>query len=321
MITKELFVNDLKLSVGLTGTSVFAVSRKEKKITRANKPYLDLTLRDRTGEVSAKVWSDSLENVDPIQVGDVVSVEFEIGNYQGVVELTLRSVKKIDDFDPADLVPVEESVDLEELKKELSKRIDSIRNIHLRQLIDKFFDDEEIYDRFTNIPAGQKIHHSHRHGLLQHTLEMLKILDAICAIYPMINHDLVVAGALLHDIGKLQELSYDLTGNVQYTKEGSLLGHINLGVAMMIERLPNDFPEGLKTELEHIILSHQGKLEYGSPVVPSTREALSVYYADEMSTYMNISHKLYQEAEGETEDPAVFSRYSKYLGTSFYLGD
>ncbi len=319
-MAKEYYVADLRRSIGLTGDSVFALSRKEQRTTRNNKPYLDLILRDRTGEINAKVWADSLGNVEEVAAGEVVRVEFEVRDYQGNAELVVRSLKKEDEFDTEDLMPVNESVEIDELTKELRRRIDSIRDIHLRKLVDAFFDDAEFYSAFINSPAAQKIHHNHQHGLLQHTLEMLRILDAVCSIYPDINRDLIVVGALLHDVGKIKEIKADLAGNIEYTDDGKLIGHVTLGAMMVTSKMDVDFPKHLRSQLIHIILSHQGKKEQGSPVLPATREAMAVYYADAMSTYLNITEKEFREGVQAPEGDN-FSRFNKYLGTSVYVGD
>lgn len=320
---KQYFVKDLNNSIGLTGESVFVLAKKEQKITRGNKPYLNLILRDRTGEIEAKVWSDNLPQAEATQTGDVVEVDFAVQSFQDKVELVVRAMKKVQDYDLQDLIYVAENVDFESLKIKLSKRIDSVRDFHLRKLLDGFFNNQNFREAFLTAPAGEKVHHNYLHGLLHHTMEMLILLDAVTKLYPDLNKDLLVTGILLHDIGKLKEIKMNEVGNVTRTVQGKLLGHLHLGIEMVEQRLPKDFPEKLKMHLTHIVLSHQGKKEWGSPVIPATREAIVVHYADLTSTYLNIAQKtrengLNNKVKQDLEES--FSEYNKYLGTSVYLG-
>lgn len=323
-MAKSYFVHDLQKSPGLTGTTLLLVVRKELKNTRANKPYIDLVLGDRTGEISAKIWSEGVAQAQSIAHGEIIQVEFEVQTYQGRAELTIRRFQKVTEYDLADFVSVPDHLDPDALKQELAKRIDSIRDFHLRKLVDSFFDDPEFFEHFTTIPAGEKVHHAYRHGLLQHSLEMLAILDSAHKIYPDINHDIMTTGALLHDIGKIRECSVTLTGTVERTTQGRLMGHIMLGVRMIQERMPADFPASLADHLFHIILSHQGKLEQGSPIVPSTREAIAIYHADIMSMDLNIAETMRRNTKSLPSLNGVtpsFSEYNKYIGTSVFLSE
>jgi len=322
---KQYHVDDLIKSVGLSGSSYFGLARSEKRVTQAGKPYLDLTLQDRTGEISAKAWSDNLARVQEAQPGDVVEVEFEVGSYRNRPELTLRSLKKITEFDASELVLLPPGLDPEQLRLQLTKRIDEVRDFNLRKLLDNFFNDEEFKEAFLTVPAAEKVHHHYRHGLLQHTLEMLTILDSVLELYPNLNRDLLITGAILHDIGKTKENLVSQLGTARRSFQGRLVGHIALGMEMIQARLPKDFPDQLKVQLEHIILSHQGKLEWGSPILPATREALAIHFADMTSTYMNIIDRAHRNGrdgkENEREAADLFSEYEKYLGTQIYLGE
>ncbi len=318
---KKHFIEDFKNLVGLTDTTDLAVLKVDRKVTRDGKPYLDFTLRDRTGEIGAKVWSDNINDTEECRVGDVVTVEFEVREYRGSLELTLRSVKKLSEFDPDDFIPVPHGIQIDELKLELARRIDSIRDFDLRKLIDAFFDDDAFYTAYTNAPAGMYIHHDYRHGLLQHTLEILRILDSITEIYPDINRDLITTGALLHDVGKIRELKFSMSGTTEYTREGQLMGHIALGVLMIESKLPDDFPVATREKLLHIVLAHQGKREMGSPVLPATREALAVYYADMASTFMNIAEHERLRGLRSKDESAEFSDYNRHLGNAMLLDD
>ena len=251
--------------------------------------------------------------------GDVVAVEFEVREYRGKIELTVRKLWKVNEFIAEDYIVVNPAINGEDLIRELRKRIDSIRDFHLRQLVDAFFDDEEFFRAFTTSPAGMYIHHDYRHGLLQHVLEMLEILDGIMTIYPDMNRDLVTTGTFFHDVGKIRELSTNLAGVTDYTKEGQLIGHIGIGLLMLEKRLPEDFPESLRLQLFHIIVSHQGKRETGSPILPASREALSVYYADTTSTFLNIADNERKKGVDRYGDTRSFSDYNRYIGSSVFI--
>jgi 3'-5' exoribonuclease len=319
-MAKKYFVEDLQNSVGLFAESEFAVVKSEHRTTREGKPYLDLIVRDRSGEVGAKVWSDMLAQVGEHSEGDVVRIDFEVREYRGKIELSVRKINKVHEFDADDFVTVDDSIDEDALIKTLYKRIDSIREFHLRRLTDAFFEDETFYKAYVSAPAGMYVHHDYRHGLLQHVLEILEILDSVVEIYPDLNRDLMTVGALLHDVGKLRELNVSMSGVTEYTKEGQLVGHIGIGILMIEKKIPEDFPDELRLQLMHIILSHQGKRETGSPVLPASREALAIYYADLTSTYLNIAENEKKRALKEKKEGVEFSNYNKYLGNSVYLG-
>jgi len=319
---KKYFIEDLFNSVGLTDQSSFVIANIERKTTRTNQPYIDLTLKDRTGEVAGKIWADNIdETIDQCKVGDVISTDFEVKEYKGSVELHIRKVEKVTEYNPADYVLVPGDLKIEELKTELRKRIDSVRDFDLRKILDAFFEDTEFFEAYCNSPAGMYIHHEYQHGLLQHCLEMLTILDAIIKIYSDLNHDLITTGTLLHDIGKIKELKVSMSGSTEYTKEGQLIGHIAIGVLMIEKRIPDNFPQVLREQLLHIIISHQGKRETGSPVVPTSREAFAVYYADLTSTYLNIAEHARRKGLKQKAEGISFSEYNRYLGNNVYLGE
>ena len=172
------------------------------------------------------------------------------------------------------------------MKDEFTDRLDNVKNSYLKSLIKNIFN-EDNFEKFTNSPAGKSWHHAYVHGLIEHTLEIMKICDLMCDIHPEINRDLLICGAMMHDFGKTEELGVDASFN--YTEKGKLLGHIVISAMIINEQAGNipDFPVDLKNNLLHIVLSHQGKLEFASPVVPKTLEAITLYQADELSAKVN----------------------------------
>jgi 3'-5' exoribonuclease len=199
--------------------------------------------------------------------------------------------------------------------KELETRIDAIKNTDLKTLVKKILSGDK-YEKYKQVPAGKAWHHAYIHGLLEHTLEIIRICDLMSDIHPEINRDLLACGAILHDFGKTEELNFET--NFDYTDKGKLLGHIVIA-AMEIEKAADtikDFPSQLKEQLLHLVLSHQGKLEQASPVVPKTLEAIALYHADELSAKTNAyknAIKLDENKEGN------WTRFQQLAGTALYI--
>lgn len=279
------------LSKGDSIDHFLLVKKCEVRLTKNGKEYLSLELGDKSAAYPSNLWDDisgfkSIKN--SLAVGDVVKINGTVDEYQGSPQLkidSLRLTNQSDGITPIDFLPKSQR-DLKVMKKEFSSRMEKITNTNLKQLMKNIFTQER-FEKYTSVPAGKMWHHSYISGLIEHTLEIIKICDLMCDIHPQINRDLVVCGAMLHDFGKIEELSFEPV--FEYTDKGKLLGHIviaSLIVNEEINKLPN-FPEDLKNNLLHLILSHQGKLEYASPVVPKTLEAITLYQADELSAKVN----------------------------------
>lgn len=270
----------------------FLMIRKiESRNTKAGKKFLSIELGDQSGSINTNVWNDTagFEKIAANgKVGDVIKVLGNIDEFQGSPQIKVSSIRLTT---PADNVEVQDFLprstkDVSVMEKELLSRIESISNVHLKKLLKNIFSGERL-EKFKTAPAGKSWHHGYIHGLIEHTLEMVKICDLMCDFHPEINRDLLISGAMLHDFGKTEELSYDSA--FEYSDKGKLIGHIVI-CAMMIEEETNkieNFPEQLKNLLIHLILSHQGKLEYATPVVPKTVEAIALYQADELSAKVN----------------------------------
>ena len=264
------------------------IRKSELRQTKANKPYLYLELGDKTQTISANLW-ENFENIfKTIPVGEVVKVLGSLDEYQGNPQLKILSIRKIkptDKIAPEDFLPKSKR-DLGNMKKEFKDRIEKISNSFLNTLIKNIFTDSN-FEKFCKSPAGKSWHHSYIHGLLEHTLEIMKICDLMCDIHPEINRDLLICGAMLHDFGKTEELGSSVS--FDYTDKGKLLGHIVIASMVVNEEVKKifGFPDDLKNLLLHLILSHQGKLEFASPVVPKTLEAITLYQADELSAKVN----------------------------------
>lgn len=287
----------------------FLVVRKcEIRLTKANKQYLSLELGDKTLTLSANMW-DNFEVISiKIKPGIVVKVAGVIDEFQGNSQIRISAMRAAiasDGITASDFL-AHSKRDLEEMKEEFSARMNRINEPYLRQLIEIIFQGER-FEKFINVPAGKSWHHSYIHGLLEHTLEIIRICDLMCDIHPGINRDILICGAMLHDFGKTEELSYEPV--FEYTDKGKLLGHIVISAMLVNEESKKikDFPEDLKDCLIHVILSHQGKLEFASPVVPKTLEAITLYQADELSAKVNA----YKNAI--LSDQKSDSKWTKYI--------
>jgi 3'-5' exoribonuclease len=270
----------------------FLMIRKiEVRNTKAGKKFLSMELGDKSGNINSNVWNDTtgFNNIaDNGKVGDIIKVAGTIDEFQGVPQIKVNSIKLAspeDDVELQDFLPRSER-DPELMVRELLVRIDEISNVHLKELLKNILSGERL-QKFKTAPAGKSWHHGYIHGLIEHTLELIKICDLICDFHMEINRDLLAAGAILHDFGKTEELSFD--ASFKYSDTGKLIGHIFICASMIEEETKkiSDFPEELKNLLIHLVLSHQGKLEYASPVVPKTVEAIALYQADELSAKVN----------------------------------
>ncbi len=281
--------NDLNLLQKGEPVNHFLLLKKcEIRNTKTNKQYLYLELGDKTASLNANLWDNFEEFYKQVNTGDVVKVAGSIDEFQGTPQIRINSIRKSnrkDDVLPQDFLPVSKR-NPEIMKREILDRMEKISDPYLRTLMKQIFSGENL-EKFLKAPAGKSWHHSYIHGLNEHTLEIIKICDLMCDIHPEINRDLLISGAMLHDLGKVEELSYETS--FDYTDKGKLLGHIVISAMLINEEAKkiSNFPEEIKNCLLHLILSHQGKLEYASPVVPKTLEAITLYQADELSAKVN----------------------------------
>jgi len=304
------------LKIGDKLNHFFVVNKFEIRSTKANKPYIDLELRDSSSALSAKIWDnvDSLKN--QIAAGTVVKIKGSIGDYLGAPQINIDTIIPASDTDNVnteDFLP-KSLRNLDIMLSELNDRVNEIRNPYLKELIKVTLTGEN-FTKYSKAPAGKSWHHSYIHGLLEHTLEIIKICDLVCSFHDRIDRDLLVCGALLHDFGKIEELTFDT--NFDYTTKGKLIGHIVLA-AMKVEKNINtieNFPEDLKDQLIHLILSHQGKLEYASPVEPKTLEAIVLYHADELSAKTNAYLNAIKENDNTENN---WTRFLPLANTSLF---
>ena len=279
---KKQFVSDLK--VGAKVESVFIVADKQIRKKKDGGDYCTVTLQDREGNIEGVIWTEVYRNTGSFGRGDFVMVEGNVGGYKGSKQLTITSLKRVEDIrniDYQDYIKTTRK-DIDGMFNEIKGYIAEIKNSYVRKLLDLFFCDEEFVKDFKNSTAAVQYHHAFKGGLLEHTLAVVKICDAAFKIYSNLNYDLLISGAILHDIGKIKEYKTSITTGV--TDEGKLLGHITIGYGWILEKIKqiDGFPEELKNRLLHIILSHHGHKEFGSPRRPKIMEAFIVYHADHL---------------------------------------
>jgi 3'-5' exoribonuclease len=282
---KSLYVRDLQPNQVMTST--FLVHTKDIRQKKSGEPYLSLLLGDRTGDLDAKMWDNVAEVMDTFERDDFVKVKGLLQIFQNRPQLTIHKMMRQEDseVDLGDYFPAS-TRNLDEMFAELRAFIAGIANPHLRSLLDAFMNDEKIARMYRTAPAAKTVHHNYLGGLIEHVLSVCNLCRTTAAHYQDIDLDLLLAGAILHDIGKTSELTYERA--FSYSTDGQLLGHIVIGLQMVndkIARLP-DFPPKLRTLLEHMIVSHHGELEFGSPKVPVFPEALLLHHLDNLDSKM-----------------------------------
>lgn len=297
---KKLYITDLKVGDSVFG-EIFAIKSFTKKASRNNKPYIDVELTDRSGSIRGKIWSDDIANCDQLEAGDVAEVNATIEEFNGP-QMNITNLKKTEKYELSE-VQQTSKFDIERMWGDIEKTITNIKNPHLKNLLSNVFDQETV-NLYKKSAAAYKVHHAYSGGLLEHCWEMLKMADGIKDHFPKINMDIVNTGIILHDIGKMDE--YEITTTIGFIDKGKLLGHMYMGAERIKNNLPKDMPEDLANEIIHIVLSHHGSKEMGSPVLPKTTEALAVYTFDLASARMNTAYQhIVSEAGTEKYTPYI----------------
>lgn len=288
------------LCEGETIRNVYLCKGKRSAETRNGKPYDNLILQDKTGTLDGKVWDPNSQGIADYDEKDFIEVFGDVINYNGNLQLNIRQIRKAEEgeYNPADYMPTtDKSVD--EMYEELTAYIRQISNKYLRQVLEFYYiKDEAFIKKFKAHSAAKTVHHGFSGGLLEHTLSVTRMCDYFATSYSILNRDLLLSSAILHDIGKVKELS-DFPDN-DYTDEGQLIGHIVIGVEMIddaIRSIP-DFPVKLAHELKHCIVAHHGELEYGSPKKPALAEAVALNMADSTDAKLQTLTELFKGKTG-----------------------
>ena len=317
---KSHYVSDLQ--DGQLISTLFLVCEKGVRTSARGKSWLELSLRDRTGSIPAKMWDNFDAIAKTFECDDVVVVRGRVKLYNGQKEVTLEQIIPAEEkeYDLGDYLP-HTKYDVEKLYAELQSSIATTSDPHLKRLLESIVNDPAIAPRLKRAPAAMMMHHAYIGGLLEHLVSLIGLGRGVAAHYPELDWDLLLTGIVLHDIGKIEELSYER--GVQYTTQGKLLGHITIGARLVREkiRLIPDFPAELAILVEHLILSHHGSLEFGSPALPQTREAIALHFLDDTDSKMAAMRATLESQSGTEEwtdrNPALrraILRTEKYLG-------
>jgi len=309
---KDFYIRDCAQHENQTITTTFVVAAKQIKPKKTGDLYIALTLADRTGQIEAKIWDNVNECLDTFDQDDFIKVKGLLNKYNNRFQLTIHKVRKCEEHevDFSDYLPKTDK-DVDTLWQALRGFVDSFQNEQLKALLRAFMADPEIEHRYKNAPAAKSLHHAFVGGLLDHVVSLFRSCDLVARNYPQIDRDLLLSGAFLHDIGKLHELSY--ARSISYTTSGQLLGHMIIELEMLhakIALVPGFTPE-LKILLEHMIISHHGQYEFGSPKLPMFPEALMLHYLDDLDSKME-SMRAQLEREIESDDP--WTGYNPSLG-------
>ena len=301
--------------------TVFLVKEKIMAMAKNGKPYMTLHLMDKSGDIEGRIW----DNVDVIASqfakDDFVAIRSKASVYLGKMQLIISDLAKVADADVrlADFLP-EADRDAEEMIAELRTLLASCTDENLFRLLSAFFDDPSFMALYKIAPAAKGMHHVYLGGLMEHSLAVAKLTENIALLYPGVNRDLLIAGALLHDVGKIREMSY--LRSFDYTDEGKLLGHISIGVEMIQEKIAAiaGFPPELGMLLKHMILSHHGQYEFGSPKRPKTLEATILNYLDDLDSKINgIRTHIRKEPANQNRWTAYHRLYDRYFYKETYL--
>ena len=280
------FIKELK--EGDRVFDIYLCKHKQEAVTKNGKPYESVILQDKTGTIDAKVWEPNNPGIGDYDDLDYIEVYGDVTNFQGQLQISVKRIRvcREGEYNPSDYLPVS-SKGIDTMYNELKTLIGSIKNTYLHQLLqDMFIEDADFAKKFCNSSAAKTVHHGFVGGLLEHTLGVTRLCDYYCSAYPVLQRDLLLTAAMCHDIGKVKEISAFPVND--YTDDGQLLGHIVMGAQMVGERAAkiDGFPHKLLAELQHCILAHHGKLEYGSPKVPALIEAVALNYADDTDAKM-----------------------------------
>jgi len=302
---------------------IYLATEKQLRANRNGVYYIQMELRDRTGGISARLWNANEQLFRQFDNGDFVRVEGKVQLFQGTLQAIAERIERVEQnkVETRDFLPKTEQ-DIPKLYDRLKATLLKLGNPHLRALAECFLMDDAFVRDFITAPAGIKLHHAYIGGLLEHTLTMMEIAEKLLPYYPGTDRDQVLMGAFLHDAGKTRELTYMRAFG--YTDEGQLVGHIPLGVEMLAEKAAKtadltgeSFPRELLVRLKHLILSHHGAMEHGSPKVPMTPEAMLLHSIDLVDTRM---HMVLRDLREDRNNPTAWTPYNHNLQRRFYKG-
>jgi 3'-5' exoribonuclease len=312
---KRKFVSDIAAGDGIG--EIFVLAEKSMSHKRDGNPFLNVVLADNSGQIKGVVWDNVAQIASGVNAGDYVRVTAQAGEYRGMLQLVVKSMSTVSaaEVAPEDFLPASNR-DTEKMFERLRALTDTIESPSLRSLMDACWNDADLVQRFKRAPAAKKMHHAYLGGLIQHTLSMALLADKVAGHYSGVDRDLLIVGAVLHDMGKIRELTYDVA--IDYTDEGRLLSHIAIGLEIVQAKIQSlaEFPPELAALVKHMIVSHHGAREFGSPEPPKTIEAVLLNYIDEIDSRVNGIREFMA-----ADDPdASWTAYHRLLERQFFKG-
>jgi len=292
----------------------FLVASKDLRTTTQGSLYIHAVLADRTGQILARAWSASEAMYNAIPTGGFINVKGRTESYKGNLQFIIEAIRPLNpnEVNLADFLPRTKR-DIDEMWSRVKAILGEIRDANVTALMNEFVEDAELMEMFKKAPAAREMHHAYIGGLLEHTLNLMEIARLVIPRYPRVSTDLVLAGLFLHDLGKAAELGF--TTNFEYTDQGQLLGHITICVnwieskaACLAERNGKPFPEKIKWTLQHIVLAHHGRAEFGSPKVPAIPEAFAVHFLDNLDAKLEMSASVIDADNDQSRDWTTFHR-------------
>ena len=321
MVSLRKFVNQLGEREQID--QVFLVADKQLRANRNGNLYLQLRLNDKTGSLTGMLWNATDQVFNSVQTGNYLRVQGTTQLYNGQMQMIITRIEPADQrqVDDEDFITVT-SAEIDKLAARLAELLRGLKNVHLRNLAECFLNDDEFMGKFTAAPAGIKNHHAYRGGLLAHVVSLMEVCRTVAPLYPELDGDLLLVGAFLHDAGKIDELTYDR--EFGYSDEGQLIGHVVMIISTVedkvaeSERLAGEkFPRELLLRLKHLIVSHHGEYEYGSPKLPMTLEAIALHLLDNLDAKLySVAQILKEDASGES----AWTSYNQALGRKFFKG-
>jgi 3'-5' exoribonuclease len=313
---KTIYVDQIKERERIE--SIFLVRDKITAMAKNGKPYMTLKLMDRTGEVEGRIWDRVDEFSRQFDKDDFILINAKASVYMGKMQVVIQDLKKVDEnlVDLSDFLPVSKRSQAD-MRHELDQILDSLTDRYIAALLRSFFDDPEFFALYSKAPAAKAMHHVFLGGLLEHSLAVVGLAVDVAARYPQVNRDLLICGALLHDIGKVAELSY--RRSFDYTDEGKLLGHIVIGVQMVEDhvRQIDGFPAELSMLIKHLLLSHHGQYDFGSPKRPKFLEAVILNFIDDLDSKIN---GVQTHIDKEPDREGNWTNYHRLYDRYFYKG-
>jgi len=293
---KKLFAN--LIQGGQAVEDIFMVKEMSRAETRTGKPYLIMTLMDHSGDIAGRLWENADALIGLCEPGNLVEVSAQAQEYRGSLQLKIDLIRQIDkDTVDYSLFIQSSKKNIADMAREIHSLAASFKNPFCRKLLLEFFDNDDFFNEFQKAPAAKYMHHAYLGGLLEHTLAVSQMSEMLSGFYPALDRELLLAGALLHDIGKTKEFAFD-TYPFDYTDKGRLMGHLVLGAEMIQEKINTlpGFPEDLSTRLQHLVLSHHGRYEFGSPCLPMVSEAFVLNFLDDLDAKLNFMGRLEEQA-------------------------